>query len=86
MFQNQLFGWHLVKLMSNRSLGVYLKNVRIGKRALSSVRSEFSKTCICSVSAHWLLGLTCIHLFPSEWFDLEDDVFQSRCWFVEGEK
>lgn len=65
MVQNWLFGWYMVKLMSDNLLGIYFKGGENWHKT-SLVKSEFSKSCICSVSTCWSLGLTCVHPFQSE--------------------
>lgn len=62
MVQNHPFGWHLVKLMSDCFLGTYFKVGEDWQRT-RSVKSEFSKTQICSNYVCWSLELTCIHPF-----------------------
>lgn len=71
--------------MSDDLLGVYFKVGENWHKA-SLVKSEFSKTSVCSISTCWSLRLTCVHPFQSEWFDWEVHVFQSRCGFVEQER
>lgn len=65
MVENQLFGWYMVKLMSDNLLCIYFK-VGENWHKISLVKSEFSKTLVCSVSTFWSLGLTCVHPFQLE--------------------